>query len=298
MAFLRQVASGIDDWLGFQANASEPRRKRPASAATPVVAGESRAAGAALEPCPFDSRQGQWLQHAMGGALTHLAAAVDVRVSKAESYIKAVQDSCNQAWTQVDKMKRELEKVKGDFFEVRQTAADRPMEHAPSPPPQAAPRADEHCNEIPYELRTDAVIGNSGWDSTSAQVLEKARARLAAANVLPEQFHALTPVVNRSDRGSLAKLQFSSPAHLQAAKLKVRATNVQGLSGRSLWVDAAKTPRELKPARVVHRIAECLVDLELAREAADRITIEKVMGGKRVISIAGKIGFTCRGEWH
>ena len=58
-----------------------------------------------------------------------------------------------------------------------------------------------------------------------------------------------------------------------------------------MWLDAKKERSELRPARLVHRAAECLEDVEASRE--DKAPIVQDLIGK-VIKVGGsRVGFSC-----
>ena len=95
--------------------------------------------------------------------------------------------------------------------------------------------------ELPYEARTTAILGNLGWDDKGADLLAEARRILALAGVDVATYDCLSAMANRQDEGSSAALVFRSPQELQKAKLQVRAVALNGLQGKLVWLDARKT---------------------------------------------------------
>ena len=153
---------------------------------------------------------------------------------------------------------------------------------------QAAP-------DTPYEQRTHAVLGGLGWDEPAARLMQTANNTLTKAGVDPTTYSAVTAIVTRNDEGSTVQLVFRSPAELSAAKLQVRAAQCKGWSGKNVWLDAKKSRAEMKPARLVHRIAQVLQDFEDSRP--DKQVLEKNMIGKNVKIPAGQLGWSRAGAW-
>ena len=90
---------------------------------------------------------------------------------------------------------------------------------------------------------------------------------------------------------------FTSPETLQEARSAVRCCATKH-HGRVLWLDAAKTRDELRPARLVHRAATAIENMENKFPEPDRLAVEKVMNGKQV-KAGGKVMLhTYRGNWQ
>ena len=131
------------------------------------------------------------------------------------------------------------------------------------------------AQETPYEQRTHAVLGGLGWDETADRLMQVALSTLEKAGVKTETYNAFTAIVSRNNEGSTAQLVFRTPAELAAAKLLVRSAQCKGWSGKLIWLDAKKSRTEMKPARLVHRIAQVLQDFEDSKP--DTQTLEKNM---------------------
>jgi hypothetical protein len=69
---------------------------------------------------------------------------------------------------------------------------------------------------------------------------------------------------------------------------------------RIVWLDAKKeraegTRPELRPARLVHRVHETLVDLESSRPSP--LEVEKILNGKLVKVGGSRVGFSLHSTW-
>ena len=71
------------------------------------------------------------------------------------------------------------------------------------------------------------------------------------------------------------ELCFKDPSDLQTARLAVKPLDRTYSDGRYVWLDAKKERNELKPARVVHRMADALEDVESQQDPP--LTVEKFL---------------------
>ena len=95
--------------------------------------------------------------------------------------------------------------------------------------------------------------------------------------------------------GSAAQIVFSTPADLAETRAAVQALNRSYITGKWVWLDAKKENYELRPARLVHRVCDMLLDFESQRE--DPLEVEKVMNGKFVKVGGHRAGFTLHSQW-
>ena len=105
----------------------------------------------------------------------------------------------------------------------------------------------------------------------------------------------IVPIAGRNG-GSTAELIFDTPALLTVARLKVRALNAVGLSGRGIFLDARKTRRELQPARVTHRVHEAFTEL-VGNQGGDISKISKNLAKKSVAYEGIDMGQTIACSW-
>ena len=146
---------------------------------------------------------------------------------------------------------------------------------------------------IPYDQRTIARIGNLGWDTEADLIIARAKDVLQKAGVDDGQFRGLSAPRRK---GSMAELVFMSAASLQAARVLVQSLQMSFPEGHGMvWLDARLERSETRPARLVHRAAEMMEDVEAKRE--DRLPIAKKTGGKYIELGGRKAGFSHNGKW-
>jgi hypothetical protein len=163
------------------------------------------------------------------------------------------------------------------------------------PYPNTIPLQSHPTQPIPYEQRTQAIIGGLGWDEPPAVLSQLATEVLTAAGVDPASYCGLAPKTSRQGFGSMVELVFFSPAQLTRAKFMVKAVAKSGRGGKPIWLDAQRTRDEMRPARIVHRIFDGLENLE--RPRTDKIVLTKNMPGKLIESPSGRMGWTQQGNW-
>ena len=93
------------------------------------------------------------------------------------------------------------------------------------------------------------------------------------------------------------ELWFKDPVELRRARLTVRTLRktFEG-AANSAWLDVKKTREQLKPSRIVHRIAAFLEDNEATRPQP--CNIEKNLMYKNVKRDGEKIGSVHYGLWR
>ena len=89
---------------------------------------------------------------------------------------------------------------------------------------------------------------------------------------------------------------FLEASRLRSARLSVKAANVTFGEDEFAWLDVKKDRAELRPGRIVHRMAEILIEIESAKE--DQLGIEKFLNGKYIKVGTNRVGFTYKGEWQ
>ena len=146
---------------------------------------------------------------------------------------------------------------------------------------------------LPHEQRTLATIGGFQWNTAGADLVKLATECLERAGVPSSDFKFLHAP---RDPGSIVSLVFTGPHKLQEARLAVKCSKYSHGS-RTIWLDAAKTREELRPARLVHRAAEAILNLENGLSENDRRKVEKVMSGKQVKAGGTVMGYTYQGNW-
>ena len=127
---------------------------------------------------------------------------------------------------------------------------------------------------------------------------EKAKEILVQCAVDPESYTHLAAM----HKGGGCTLTFNSHGHLQIARQKLITAAlsfaVDPRDNRKIMVflDAAKTKEELRPALYTHRAFDILTEFE--QSMPDEKVIIKDMRGKCVKIAATRIGFSLYGEWR
>lgn len=166
------------------------------------------------------------------------------------------------------------------------------------------------AGEPPYETRTDAVLMNvlpmpTGIMNDDERRLRKeevfkaAKEELMRLDVLQEWYGGSLAAMHN---GKGATLSFDSHGHLQAARAKVNAANkvIATLPNGhevKMFLDAAKTRSELRPALLCHRAADILHDLE-KEKGQSALIIFKDMKGKTVKVGTERFGYSLNGVWQ
>jgi len=150
--------------------------------------------------------------HAIVAALN---LSLGSKIDQVSSDVKVVNSKVDGAITRIDDHEDRLSKLesKASQSEVRSSQQR----------PQVA---------VPHELRTIAVIGNLGWDTSGTDLMQRAKEVLSDAGIAPDSVSNLCAVTYKGDKGSSAQLCFKQPSQLQHANLAVRALNRSYTQGR------------------------------------------------------------------
>jgi hypothetical protein len=254
---------------------------------------------------PFSANHCAWLQNAVGASLATFGEHVEQRVGVVEAkveatnkevaelrkHIKDLQERLNKDDSEdwAERIRKVEERATKAVAEVQKSSGRVQQSHAASSAGKSEPP-----QSTPYEQRTVARIGSLGWDTEKKILHERAQKVLIDAGVDPQAYTALVLVCGRSGKGSAAELVFRTPAGLQAARLQVRSLNREFDVGKPCWLDAKKERAELRPARIIHRIAQVLQELENGRD--DKGEVKKDTIGK-IVSVGGhRACFTLHGS--
>ena len=135
-----------------------------------------------------------------------------------------------------------------------------------------------------------AKIGGFVYDTLAQEMIDFAKAKLGEAGVAPDSFrHLHSPM----DKGSWLLLTFSSPELLQDARMAFRSHAFE-CNGRKIWLDAAKTKAELRPARLIHRAFTAVTEEEATQPV--KMEVEKNMKGKQLKVGRDIAAFTLNGQ--
>ena len=205
-------------------------------------------------------------------------AELEHRLAAVEQRPPAPPDSHMQA--QIAELRTQMEK----------TRVQAPAAPASQPPVQRPPGID-----LPWEMRTHAVLGNLRYDDSRETVQARAKEVLTEAGFTEGADYKGLSATRQS--GSMVELFFSSPSHLLRAKVAIRLLQKQFRSAeKAVWCDAKKTRAEMRPARIVHRIHDCLSEVEKKKPSDARI--EKDVAKKEVLRNDVTIGRMTWGKWR
>lgn len=137
-------------------------------------------------------------------------------------------------------------------------------------------------------------MGNLGWDTPAADLKARADEIVQLLGMTEKLEGEFQPVVGRDGTGSCAEAFFRRAEDVELYKIKLRAQGKSFMAGRQVWLDHKKTREQLRPARTIHRGAECLEDLERSRP--DGSVVYKDLA-RRTLSVAGSKAFWfCNGS--
>ena len=165
-----------------------------------------------------------------------------------------------------------------------------------SGPPRTA---EERPQTTPWSQRTQAMLGNLGWDDTPDTIVERAKTVLESARVPGDSYKNLKASFRGS--GSAAELEFGTPQLLREAAKKVEdlEQSFRSVEGKPkpVWLAPRKSKEELKPSRMVRKMADFIQEVESYRE--DGYSTEKVQLCQRAKAVSiqgfGRIGTVNQG---
>jgi hypothetical protein len=275
------------------------------SAKSPKITGSDKAGG--KREVPNEPHEALWLQTALNETFSLFGKHVSENLVTIEKDLNDKLDTSiarqDEKLGKIDSLEIQVKQMQATISEMQtenasfatkidtaSTAASAAIASQSSSTPQFA-----HAS-TPYEMRTVARIGNLGWDTDEKILMERALELLGKANITQDMYTGLSASIGRSGTGSAAELCFYQSQKLQTARMAIKALRCEFSAGRVAWLDAKKERAEMKPARVVHRLADFLQDIENTRE--EKFEVEKVMNGKFVKINGQRVGFTLRGEWQ
>jgi hypothetical protein len=163
------------------------------------------------------------------------------------------------------------------------------------------PRREGVGVPVPWMLRKHTILGILGWDVEPQLLLERAKEVISSARIATDSITYMQPTYARGT-GSSVDIYFISGEALQQARMKIRdAQKLYHKEARKFaFLDIKKTRHEFRPARLVHRAAECITDVVLqhAGPAADVTMIRKDLRGKFLFYHEMRIGVSIISTWR
>ena len=293
MSFINEFFSAVT--AGIEGSKKEVRGKRqrssPGGAAASTDRKEDLTAGQINEVSELMQGGMNGLAQVAGTKLQQQSE----RIAALEQKTAAISDISSKPTELEDRMRAlELRPASSSDPAVATQLADLKRQFEERPTQQQASTAAP-AQDVPYHLRTHAVMANLGFDSDSRTVEGRAREVLSAAGFVEDQhFRQLSAM---KEKGSMVELFFDTPTDLTRAKVAIRMQKKKfGSNNNTVWCDAKKTRTELRPARIVHRIHECLSDLEKSKPS--EVLILKDMPSKSVTRAGHLLGKIVWGKWR
>jgi hypothetical protein len=275
---------------------------------------KSARAGAAESSEPSLSRdQMTWIGSATSKAFEAFGKDVGERVTDSEMRTTNYENENLQMKQEIVALQGEIRLLKdnapdsmpdgGEFQTLKEEVAGlrTSLLSQPAPILSHGPAShDDWLGSIPPQQRVYARIDSLGFDTDGETLLVRAKEMLQKCDVKPDEYSCLAVV---RDPGSLVSVTFNEASRLQEVrrKMQVLQHEYQGIRG-AVWLDVEQSKAERKPARIIHRAAEMLTDVEGGRQ--DKHEVQKIMNGKQIKVVGtngiGKLmAFSFRGtlEW-
>ena len=281
----------------FSSDSSSPAPKRSHTEKNAGSAG-SDSSKRELTPVqmPFRKAEADWLKNALGDTFAVFGEHVETRIQGVEAEMVTLNDKVVHQDKEIGILKEHTKQLKEELqavMTVKEAGSANGQGVRAQPASAGRSFHNNYGPAVPYDERTIARMGNLGWNDPPEVILQRAREVLGETGFSFENYDNLTAVSRKA--GSCAELKFPSAAKLKEARLAVQALNKSYVSEKWVWLDAKKEFHELRPARLVHRIYDVLVELESTRE--DKLKVEKVLNGKFVKLGDRRAGYTLHGQW-
>jgi hypothetical protein len=248
-----KIRAQLSGWLAPESQGPAAKRPQASSAAAAASAAGKRAEAPSANP--FNAEQSAWLGLALTDTLTTFGGHVQKKIEEVETKAQAAHD-------EVHKLRAEL-KLEKQGQDARIEKIER---HIATTTPSASAAERRPLPSRAEEPQTVARVGNLGWDDSMQTLLQRAADVLREAKVDPASYSAVCAVTSKTGVGSMAEISFRSPSALQTAQLQVKALGKSFVQDRTVWLSPKRSLAETQQAKMVHRIAETLSDIEAIRE--------------------------------
>ena len=282
---MQSVAKGVDDFFSIRGQPGSPATKRQAVGASKENQDSSESV--------ISKGHADWLKEAVGGAISHLGRAVDERVAKVENQVEELDQRIvllekNTKKTRTDEVAVEAQKataqiegLKGDLKAVKDELTAVKTGKGPSSPAPGT-CGGQDLTPVPWNLRTQARMGELGWDTPGPELVQRAKKALTDAGVSEGDWQNMRPVVHaRTQKGSAVELSFAEPSGLRTASnaLKDKSFVLEGRE-KPVWLGPKKEQAELRPGRLTRRCFEHVQKVLEAKQSTH--SVKKRMDAKWV----------------
>ena len=302
MSFLSQLVEGVANGLGASKKDVRSKRLRNSPGDAAKDTGSALFAEAIDEVSDFVEGGLRGMANVLVSKLEAQSKRLDEAEARASTQEKLLQsiisdmaDTNAALKAQLSRLEKRTAHIESELEAAKNLVAANssgPSASRPSPS-DAPPVVDSSDKATPYECRTFARMGNFPWNTPAKDLVRMAKEALTAAGVPDAHWRHLHAPRNP---GSSVELEFNEAAHLQSARFAIRCA-AHHVGDKVVWLDAAKTRDELRPARLTHRGAAALTDLESKRPDTSRGVVDKVMTGKQVKVANDVMGYSAYGNW-
>lgn len=147
---------------------------------------------------------------------------------------------------------------------------------------EAVRSAQEEAEARSRDLRVR--MGNLGWDSEPADLVSCVTKLLNDAAVPQDAYNAMEAATGELGVGTAVEMYFTDETAFNKAMAAIRAQQRRlDSSQRVAWLDRKKSREELRPARQLHRLCGCLVDIGVSMHGLDKSKFEKLMVTERAL---------------
>ena len=170
------------------------------------------------------------------------------------------------------------------------------MEQKPAPTSPGSTRSgislgSSASHSPPVHLRSSAVLGDLGWNTSDQLIRERALQTLKQAGVPESSISAMSPMCRPGGVGSSAEVHFASRQALDVARSMVRSLNLTHPEARRpCWLDVQRSAEERRPGRLIKSAVDALGGV--ASIAEDRLQWNVKM---RSIKIDGALAMMITG---
>lgn len=134
---------------------------------------------------------------------------------------------------------------------------------------------------------------HEGWDTPEDILKQRCDEVVEMLGIRDKLEVDFQPVVGRNGTGNCAEGFFRNSDDVEPYKIRLRGLRKAFEEGRPVWIDHKKTREQLRPARTIHRGAECLEYLERSRPDAAKVV--KDLARRQLLVNGSKAFWLCEG---
>ena len=305
--WLDGVNNSLANFFSASSGNAAKRRKTPERSVEP--------------PTDLSPEMMEWFQDTMAGACASSTSfisqkcvekftEIETRFVKNENISTNQQAQIVAAETKIETLVVKYDDLEQKFaaMQIKQTETDaavvKSQEILAATTTAAAQQSNVNMTNARDLAATDrplAVCGNLGWDNTFAELSDNFDKVIEATGIDRSTIEQIGPLGNR-DKQSCIQVLFTNARSLTIAKLKISSKRHSFTTGKTVWLDVAKTRQELAPRRSINKAFSIMKEVESLRPDAlvvawDTDVRAIVAGTKRICFLEGSsILFTAFGK--